>query len=70
MWRKRGRGRGEEREDLRGVEWEIKEDEAAEGMCVNDAALQRNVSNGCQCVPQVSNMLDVRVCQGNTMHCG
>lgn len=32
------------------------EDEAAEGKCVNDAALLWNVSKGCQFVPQVSNM--------------
>lgn len=48
-----------------------KEDESAKrGKCVNDAVLLRNVCNGRQFVPQVSNMLDVMVCQGDTKHRG
>lgn len=30
----------------------------------NDAALQRNVSDGCHFMLQVSSMVDVMVCQG------
>lgn len=59
IWRGVGVGNKEDRED-----------EAAEAECVNDAALLRNVSNGCQFMPQVSNMVHVMVCQGSTMHCG
>lgn len=52
------------------VEWEIKRIERMRGKTVNDAALRRNVSNGRQFVPQVSNMVDVMVCQGDTKRCG
>lgn len=31
---------------------------------MNAAALLRNASNGRQCVPQVSSMVEVMVCQG------
>lgn len=70
-----GEGEGEKKKERIwwGVEWEIKR---IEGMklrreeCVNDAALLRNVSNGCQFMSQVSNIVDVMVCQGNTMRCG
>lgn len=65
MWRKREREkrREEERQDLRGVEWEIKRMEPWRKKCVNDAALLWNVSNGRQFMPQVSNMVDVMACQ-------
>lgn len=43
---------------------EDREDEAAKGKCVNDAALLRNVSYGRQFMSQVSNMVDVMVLSG------
>ena len=59
----REKRREEEREDLGGVEWEIKRMEPRREKCVNDAALLWNVSNGRQFMPQVSNTVDVMACQ-------
>lgn len=65
MWRKREKSRDEKRVDLGGIEWGIKGMERMKqrGKTLNDAALLWNVSDVCQLMPQVSNVVDVREIQ-------
>ena len=61
MCGERRREREKKTERILGGRVGNKGDKAAEG---NDAALLRNVSNGCHFMLQVSSMVDVTVCQG------